>query len=73
MFDMIFLDANRLEYPDYYYRLIASLRCGGLLVCDNAISHEEEFKLFTCMVEEDTRLLSFTINVGKGELLVYKY
>ncbi|WP_081878755.1 hypothetical protein [Vibrio diazotrophicus] len=49
MFDMIFLDANRLEYPDYYDRLIASLRCGGLLVCDNAISHEEEFKLFTCM------------------------
>lgn len=73
MFDMIFLDANILEYLDYYDSLIASLRCGGLLVCDNAIFHEEELKPFTCMVEEDTRLLSFTLNVGKGEFLVYKY
>ncbi|WP_417561526.1 O-methyltransferase [Marinomonas sp.] len=73
MFDMIFIDANRLEYLDYYDSLIASLRCGGLLVCDNAISHEEELKPFTCMVGEDTRLLSFTLNVGKGEFLVYKY
>ncbi|MEZ9056887.1 O-methyltransferase [Vibrio pelagius] len=73
LFDMIFLDANRLEYLDYYDSLIASLRCGGLLVCDNAISHKEELKPFTCMVEEDKRLLSFTLNVGKGEFLVYKY
>ncbi|EJL6568132.1 hypothetical protein [Vibrio navarrensis] len=35
---MIFLAANGLEYLDYYGNLIASLRCGGILVFDNAIS-----------------------------------
>lgn len=40
--------------------------------CLIMLSHEE-LKPFTCMVEEDTRLLSFTLNVGKVEFLVYKY
>nr|WP_319554174.1 O-methyltransferase [uncultured Vibrio sp.] len=72
-FDMVFLDANRDEYLNYYDNLIASLRHGGLLVCDNAISHKAELKSFTCKVEADPRLFSFTVNVGKGEFLVYKY
>lgn len=71
-FDMIFLDSNRAEYLNYYDSLISSLRCGGLLVCDNAISHQSELEPLVNKVKADPRLLHCTVKVGKGELLVYK-
>ena len=36
-FDMIFLDADKENYPLYYEMLVPKLRIGGLLVIDNAL------------------------------------
>lgn len=36
-FDMIFLDADKEGYPDYYEMLLSVLRPGGLLIIDNAL------------------------------------
>ena len=40
-FDLVFLDAERPEYPGWWSHLRRVLRPGGLLVVDNATSHPE--------------------------------
>ena len=35
-FDLIFIDADKEQYPDYYELLMPALRPGGLMVIDNA-------------------------------------
>lgn len=36
-FDMIFIDANKLEYPEYFAKGLVLLRPGGLFIVDNAL------------------------------------
>lgn len=40
-FDLMFLDADKEHYPDYYELLVPKLRTGGLLVVDNALWYGE--------------------------------
>ncbi len=44
--DMIFLDAERPHYSDYWEDLVRVLAPGGLLVVDNVISHAEQVAPF---------------------------
>jgi len=37
MFDMIFIDADKLQYPDYVKNLKPKLRSGGLFAIDNVL------------------------------------
>jgi predicted O-methyltransferase YrrM len=37
MFDMIFLDAEKREYPDYYNVLMDYLKPGGYMLADNTL------------------------------------
>lgn len=37
MFDMIFLDGEKREYPDYYTALLDYLRPGGYMIADNTL------------------------------------
>lgn len=36
-FDLVFIDANKEQYPEYYQLGVALLRVGGILVLDNAL------------------------------------
>jgi caffeoyl-CoA O-methyltransferase len=36
-FDMIFLDGDKLNYPEYYSRLLPLLRPGGMMAVDNVL------------------------------------
>lgn len=36
-FDMIFLDGDKLNYPEYYTKLLPLLRKGGILAIDNVL------------------------------------
>ena len=37
IFDFIFVDADKINYPVYYDKLLPKLRAGGLMVVDNAL------------------------------------
>lgn len=71
-FDFVFLDANRAQYVALWPHLWLLVQPGGLVVVDNAISHREELREFTSLVEVTAGAESVVIPVGKGEMLVWK-
>ncbi|MDB2514869.1 class I SAM-dependent methyltransferase [Candidatus Pelagibacter bacterium] len=54
-FDMVFIDADKMNYKEYYERSLSLLNKGGLIIVDNVLWHGE-------VVDED-RLDKFTINI----------
>lgn len=72
-YDLIFLDAERVEYMGFSKKVISSLRIGGLLICDNAISHEAELTAFIQFIKGSDRFSTSLVPVGKGEFVAYKH
>jgi predicted O-methyltransferase YrrM len=70
--DLLFLDAERTEYPSWWPHPARVLRPGGVLVADNALSHPEEIEALRVLIEHDPRLVTTTVGVGKGELLALR-
>ena len=70
--DLLFLDAERTEYPAWWPHPMRVLRPGGLLVADNATSHPEEIAPLRALVEAEPGMVTITVGVGKGELLALR-
>jgi predicted O-methyltransferase YrrM len=70
--DLLFLDAERVEYPSWWPHPVRVLRPGGLLVADNATSHPEEIAPLRALMQADERLVTITVGVGKGELIALR-
>jgi predicted O-methyltransferase YrrM len=68
--DVVFLDAERSDYPAYWDDLTRVLRRPGLIAIDNAISHAAELIAFRAVVDADARALSALDDTGAGVLLV---
>ena len=71
-FDLIFLDAERTFYVDYWPDLMRALRPNGLLVVDNTLSHAKELVEFSELVYSDPAVTSTLVTVGAGVLLIVK-
>ena len=71
-FDFIFLDAERTEYMSFAEQVVSSLAIGGTLVCDNAISHEEEISDFINFIKQSNQFITSLVPVGKGEFVACK-
>jgi len=71
-FDFIFLDANRSRYIEFASQVVARLRPGGLLICDNAISHASEMEEFIAFVKDTSEFSVVTVPIGKGEFVACK-
>lgn len=67
--DLLFLDAERTEYPSWWPHPVRVLRRGGVLVADNALSHPEEIAPVRELLEQDGELTVTTLAIGKGELV----
>jgi predicted O-methyltransferase YrrM len=70
--DMIFLDAERPAYPDYWPDLIRVLRPGGLLAVDNVLSHASEVQPFRELVRQEPGVTEALVPTGAGALLVVR-
>ena len=54
-FDMVFIDADKMNYKEYYERSLNLLDKGGLIIVDNVLWHGE--------VADDDNLDKYTINI----------
>jgi predicted O-methyltransferase YrrM len=68
--EVVFLDAERPEYPSYYEDLKRVTTRPALLACDNALSHAEELAGFRALVDADPDALAALDHTGAGVLLV---
>jgi predicted O-methyltransferase YrrM len=68
--DVVFLDAERPEYPGYWPELVRVLRPGGLIAADNAVSHAQEMAPFRAVIDAHEGAVSALDATGAGLLLV---
>ena len=54
-FDMVFIDADKMNYKEYYERSLKLVDKGGLIIIDNVLWHGE--------VADDDNLDKFTVNI----------
>ncbi|MDC0328631.1 class I SAM-dependent methyltransferase [Candidatus Pelagibacter sp.] len=54
-FDMVFIDADKMNYKEYYERSLSLLDKGGLIIVDNVLWHGE--------VADEDNLDKFTVNI----------
>ena len=64
-----FLDAEKDVYEDCYDLVVGAMAPGGLLVCDNVISHATVLEPFVTRVLVDERVDAVVVPIGKGELV----
>lgn len=67
-----FLDAEKEVYADCYELVIPRLVPGGLLVADNAISHQSTLQPALDRALEDDRVDALIVPIGTGELVCRK-
>ncbi|KAJ1347016.1 hypothetical protein KIN20_001953 [Parelaphostrongylus tenuis] len=63
-FDFAFIDADKLNYPAYYERVVTLLRKGGVVMIDNALwggqvtQHPSTFDEITRRIDEANRTVN---------------
>jgi predicted O-methyltransferase YrrM len=67
--ELVFLDAERPEYPAYWPDLRRALAPGATLAIDNAISHASELTEFNRLLDADSQLTSTLLPIGSGLIL----
>ena len=77
-FDMIFIDADKMNYKEYYEKSLRMLNQGGLIIIDNVLWHGEvadkknnnkftiNIREFNKFVSEDNRVEQIIIPLGDG-------
>ncbi len=80
-FDLVFIDADKPNYPNYYEAVLPKLADNGLIIADNALrdgrvldddADDEPMKAFNDQVLTDPRVQCVLLTVRDGMLLVMK-
>jgi len=83
-FDLVYIDAEKLEYPDYYERSLALARRGGVIAIDNVLRRGEVadasvqdrptvvIRAFNERVRDDSRVASTLLPMRDGLTLALK-
>lgn len=83
-YDLVFVDGDKLEYPDYVDQALRLLRHGGVMAVDNSLwhdrvadpaNHDDETELIRealSMIEDNDDLVSALLPVGDGLLVAVK-
>jgi caffeoyl-CoA O-methyltransferase len=67
-----FLDAEKEVYQDCYEAVIPRLVPGGLLLADNAITHQQTLGPMLDRAQADVRVDALVVPIGKGVLVCRK-
>jgi len=83
-FDLIFIDANKEHYPEYYEICLKALKKGGYIIADNVLwggkvtqqilEDESSIKLheFNTLVQSDERVENVFLTIRDGLMLIKK-
>lgn len=83
-FDMIYLDADKAQYPSYYHAIVPHLRSGALLIADNTlwgnkVWHDEfhdpqtqGIRTFNTLVAQDDTVEQLVLDLRDGLTLIRK-
>jgi len=81
-FDLVFIDADKNLYPDYYNLVIDKVRSGGYILADNALwdgkvldpddKEAEAVARFNDLVHNDERVENLLLPVRDGVMLIWK-
>jgi len=63
-FDMVFIDADKMNYKEYYERSLKLVDKGGLIIIDNVLWHGE--------VADEDNLDKYTVNIREFNAFVSK-
>ena len=70
--DLLFLDAERVEYESWWPHPARVVRNGGVLAMDNVLSHPGEVAPVLALLAADPEFTGETVAVGKGLYLAVK-
>ena len=84
-FDLVFIDAEKAQYPDYYEASLKKLRKGGFILADNVLwggkvvftekNPDKEtlgIRKFNDFVKQDSRVEQVMLSIRDGLLLIRK-
>lgn len=84
-FDLIFIDADKANYPAYFEKCVSRLRSGGLIIADNILwygkvvlpvkdsdKETKAIKLFNETVSKDPRFDSLILPIRDGIMVARK-
>ena len=66
IFDVVFIDAEKEDYEQYFELGRPKIESGGLVVADNVLSHEETLGAYSRARQADTGLVSLTVPLDRG-------
>jgi predicted O-methyltransferase YrrM len=66
MFDLLFLDATKVEYVSYIKAFLFHMKKGGIIIADNALTHEKELSAYKEYIFNSPQLESKLIKIGNG-------
>jgi len=83
IFDLVFMDADKEQYPLYFDLIVDRVRSGGLIIADNVLwsgkvveksndEATEALQIFNKKVVEDTRVEALVLPVRDGLTLLRK-
>lgn len=85
LFDLVYIDAEKSEYPEYYNLVFEKIRHGGWIVADNVLWGEKILEdsaqsdpsvqgilEFNKLVHNDNRVENLILPVRDGVALIYK-
>ena len=84
-FDLIFIDADKKNYPKYYNLVFSKLKVGGYILADNVLWGGKVFEKaepadydtkgiqeFSNMVKNDNRVENLLLNIRDGLMIIRK-
>jgi caffeoyl-CoA O-methyltransferase len=66
IFDVVFIDAEKSQYEQYFALARERVEPGGLIVADNVISHRDTLEAYSRARQSDATLLSTTVPLDRG-------
>lgn len=71
-FEFVFIDANKLEYIEYFHKVDPLLKSGGIIAADNTISHAKKVEPYLNELKNNPNYQNQMLTFDAGLFLSYK-